>query len=249
MKKIGVDDGHGTNTAGKQTPNGYKENEFNNACKQYLIAELKRNNFSIVDCSPTRQDNSLQNRCDIANTAKADIFISIHFNAMSNIWQSSAEGIETYFHGNSTNGKKLASAVHRHLLEGTKMNNRGFRSDFTLYSTGLAVLRETNMPAILVECGFMDNKQDVALMKSEAYRKECAIEICKGCCDYFNQFYIPEKITPKYKDAATILTECSSYPIQWRAFIIKLKSDAKYRQEANNLEGLLQQVYYHTKTL
>jgi len=249
MKKIAVDDGHGTNTAGKQTPDGYKENEFNNSVKQYLITELKRNNFIIVDCSPTRADNSLQNRVDIANTSKADIFVSIHFNAMGDKWQSTAEGIETYYHGHSTNGKKLATLVHKHLLEGTKMNNRGVNSDFVLYDNGLMVLRETNMPAILVECGFMDNQKDAALMKSESYRKECAIEICKGICDYFGQIYIPEKVTPVYKDAGTILTECSNYPIVWKAFIIKLKSDGNYRDTANNLEGLLQQVYYHKKVL
>lgn len=249
MKRVGVDDGHGLETNGKRTPDGYKENEFNNGVKQYLITELKRNNFIVVDCSPGREDNSLQNRCDIANTAKADIFISIHFNAMGDKWQSSAEGIETYYHGHSNNGKRLADLVHKHLLEGTKMNNRGVQSDFVLYDNGLAVLRETNMPATLVECGFMDNQKDAILMKSNTYRKECAIEICKGICDYFGQIYIPEKVIPQYKDAGTILTECSNYPIQWKAFIIKLKSDGNYREQANNLEGLIQQVYYHSKSL
>lgn len=186
---VAVDDGHGLNTNGKMSPDGYKENEFNHWTKEYLIEELKFNGFKIVDCSPDRKDNSLSDRCKREKAGKSDIFISIHFNAMGNTWQKGASGIETYYHGGSKNGKKLAKAVHYELLKGTKLNNRGVKSDKTLYTNGLYVLRHTASPAILVECGFMDNEYDVKLMKSKAYRKECAKEICKGICKYFDVKY------------------------------------------------------------
>jgi N-acetylmuramoyl-L-alanine amidase len=200
-KIIAVDDGHGLETAGKRSPDGYKENIFNHYTKEYLKIELIAQSFKIVDCSPTRSDNSLQDRCNRANNGNADIFVSIHFNAMGNKWQSGAEGIETYYHGGSTKGKKLATCVHKRLMQGTRMNNRGIKADTTIYTSGFAVLRNTKMPAILPECGFMDNKEDIILMKSIDYRKECAKEICQGICDYFGISYKNKSV---YSDSAIL---------------------------------------------
>jgi len=189
MYKIAVDDGHGISTSGKQTPDHYKENEFNHYTKLLLKKELEDNGFSVIDCSPTRDDNTLQSRCNIANNAGADIFVSIHYNAMGSIWRKSGGGIETYYHDNSEKGIKLAGCIHDELVKNTKLENRGIKSDTTLYKNGLAVLRNTNMPSVLVECGFMDIKSEAELMKSDKYRLECAREICKGICKYFGLVY------------------------------------------------------------
>lgn len=199
-KIIAIDDGHGLETDGKRSPDGYKENIFNHYTKEFLKLELKTQGFKIVDCSPTRSDNSLQDRCNRANNGNADVFVSIHYNAMGNVW-GKAEGIETFYHGGSKNGKKLATCVHKKLMQGTKMRNRGVKADTTIYSSGFAVLRNTKMPAILPECGFMDNKEDRALMESTAYRKECAKEICQGICDYFGIKYKSKSI---YSDSAIL---------------------------------------------
>lgn len=193
MYKICVDDGHSPTTSGKETPDGYKENEFNHYTKILLKKELENNGFKVIDCSPTRQDNSLKNRCDIANLNFADAFVSIHYNAMGSTWRNSEGGIETYYHGNSEKGIKLAGCIHDELVKNTKLENRGIKSDFTLYKNGLAVLRDTNMPACLVECGFMDIKNEAELMKKESYRAECAKEICRGICKYFGMVYNDNK--------------------------------------------------------
>ncbi|RPI00335.1 MAG: N-acetylmuramoyl-L-alanine amidase [Ignavibacteriae bacterium] len=185
---IAIDDGHGLETAGKRTPDGYIENNFNHFTKEFLKEELIFNGFTVVDASPDRSDNSLANRCEIANKAKADIFVSIHFNAMSGTWGSWA-GIETYSYPGSEKGRKLATLVHQSLMKGTAMVDRGIKT------AGFYVLKHTNMPAVLVECGFMDNKREALLMKSNEYRKECAIEICKGICKYFDKEYKPIEVS------------------------------------------------------
>lgn len=187
--KIAVDDGHGIETKGKQTPSGYKENEFNHFTKEYLIAELKYNKFEIIDCSPTREDNSLQDRVQREIKGKADIAVSIHFNAMGNKWQDKVGGIETYYHDGSTKGQKLAQLVHVELIKGTPLKDRKVKKDTLLYTKGLYFLRCTKSPAILVECGFMDNIAESLLMRSIEYRKECSKEIAKGICKYFNVSY------------------------------------------------------------
>jgi N-acetylmuramoyl-L-alanine amidase len=194
--KIGIDDGHGYETAGKRTPDGYHENYFNEKVKKYLITELKRNGFSCVDCSPMTADNSLQDRCNRANNAKVNIFVSIHANAYGTGWNG-ADGVETYYYPSSTSGKKLASLVQTELLKGTKQDNRGVKSaDFY-------VLRKTAMTAILVEAAFMTNKKEAELLKSAKFQKETAQDICRGICKYFNKSYKKEATKPKSNEDYT----------------------------------------------
>lgn len=236
-KIIAVDDGHGTNTSGKRTPAGYKENEFNHYTKEFLIDELKRNNFKIVDCSPSRSDNSLEDRVKRERNGKADIFISIHFNAMGSKWQDKASGIETYYHGVGGvkgNGYKLAKLVHAELLKGTKLKDRGVKSDGVLYNNGLYVLRETKSPAILVECGFMDNKKEAELMKSTSYRKECSQEIAKGICKYFGVAYKEKKKEEKKE---------IKYIVQAGAFTSKDEADKLIKElKAKGFDALVKKV-------
>jgi len=206
--KIGIDDGHGYETAGKRTPDGYRENYFNEKVKKFLIPELKRNGFSYVDCSPMTSDNSLADRCKRANDSKVNIFVSIHANAYGSGGWNNADGIETYYYPGSGNGQRLASLVQNELLKGTKQDNRGVKSaDFY-------VLRNTAMVAILVEAAFMTNKREAELLKSSAFQKETAQDICRGICKYFNKSYIKESDNKDDKEEYTgILKE--AYNKKW----------------------------------
>ena len=233
--KIAVDDGHGIDTQGKRTPDGYKENEFNHFTKEFLIAELIRNGFEIVDCSPTRQDNSLENRVEIANNSNANIFISIHFNALNGVWGDWG-GIETYCYNFGYESEKIARMVHKYLLQGTKLKDRGVKT------ANFYVLKYTKMPAILCECGFMDNKKEAELMKSDSYRKECSIEICKGICEYYKKPYIAEIKNTGFqltKEAENILNNINitKYGSVWIDFIKK--------HPEVNLSGLIENLYFY----
>jgi len=227
MIKVAVDDGHGMETPGKRTPDGYRENNFNHYTKEYLIDELKHNGFDIVDCSPTRNDNSLQDRCNRANKGKADIFVSIHFNALTGKWGTHG-GIETFSYYTSSKGEKLAEYVHKQLLKGTPLKDRGTKK------AGFYVLKHTKMPAVLIECGFMDNKKEALLMKSNSYRKECASEICKGICDYFTKSYKPLSKNEDYKN---MLKRVSKWSDIWIDFVEKNHS------KDLNLKGLIEKLY------
>lgn len=230
--KVAVDDGHGLETSGKQTPYGYKENEFNHFTKEYLVEELERNKFEVIDCSPSREDNSLSNRVEICNKAKADIFISIHFNAFNGKWHEFG-GIESYCYLFKSKAEKLTRAIHKHLLRGTKLTDRGVKS------ANFYVLRNTRCPACLVECGFMDNQKEASLMKTMAYRKECAKEICQGICEYFEREYIPEQTKKGFEisqDCINIIKKISKYDKIWIEFIKK--------NSHVNLSGLIEKAYY-----
>lgn len=188
-KLVALDDGHGLETAGKQTPvipelgRRIKENEFNHPTKLKLMDVLFRCGINYVDVAPGQTDIPLKERTDIANNAKADIFVSIHYNAYKGVWGDHG-GIETFHYPTSTNGKKLAGMVQAELAKASGLKNRGVKSD------NFHVLRETNMPAILCECGFMDNLEEAMLMLDEGYQWKIAEAIGKGICEYFGLVYI-----------------------------------------------------------
>jgi N-acetylmuramoyl-L-alanine amidase len=169
MMKIMIDAGHGPETAGKRSPDGLlREFSFNSAVanlvKQYLVEE----GVTIFFAHDERKDVSLSERTNYANRMNVDAFISIHANAYGAGWNH-ANGIETYVYPSaSKESRVLASLVQASLITACNRTDRGVKM------ANFAVLRETRMPAILIECGFMTNREETALLLKKAYRKQCA---------------------------------------------------------------------------
>jgi len=200
-KLIALDDGHGMETAGKRTPaipelggRVIHENEFNREVVKYLDAELKRCGFNTLMVAPGDDDTSLSARTNLANAKGADAYISIHYNAFDGTFNGNdPEGLSIHIYPGSVQGRKLAECVLKYLKEGTAQKNRG------IIESNFYVLRETNMPAILSENGFMDNKREALLMLNVDFQKEVAREHAKGICDYFGVKYVPESTGSLYR--------------------------------------------------
>lgn len=181
--KIVIDAGHGYNTAGKRCPDGsMREWEFNNVVAKYVADELARYvgvTTKFTHDTTGKTDVPLITRTKEANAWPADILVSIHANAAGNVW-SNANGIETFVYSlGSVNSVKLAKAVQTQLIAKTGRRDRGVKSG------NLHMVRETKMPAILVECGFMDNREESALLKTDAYRRKCAEAIVEGIASVY----------------------------------------------------------------
>lgn len=186
MEIIGIDNGHGYDTAGKRTPDEtMREWEFNYATAKYLKEELENNGFKTLMLSDTKVDTKLADRVKKANDAKCALVVSIHANAYQNKWGTHG-GIETFAYKRGVLGDKIANAVQAKLASNTGLRNRGVKYD-NLYMT-----REPKMPSILVECGFMDNREEANLLKSDSYRRLCAKSIAQGLCNYYNIQYKEE---------------------------------------------------------
>lgn len=195
---IALDDGHGISTAGKRTPTlpqGQKseiglpymnENLFNRAVVAYAKTELERNGFDVLLVAPTDADTPLESRTALANAKKADIYISVHANAISGKWGTWG-GIETFYYPNPES-RRLAQIMHKHVMKGTAFADRGLKNGSHLW-----VLRKTQMPAVLLELGFMDSLTDYDELLKDTYRKESAQEIAKATCEYFGVTYQPVK--------------------------------------------------------
>jgi N-acetylmuramoyl-L-alanine amidase len=175
--KIAIDAGHGPETPGKRTPDGsLREYQFNSAVARY-VADMLLHGYEGVEILLTHADDRdvpLRERTDRANAWKADLFVSIHANAAGEGW-SAAQGIETYVYDTRPpTAVALANAVQRNLIRMTGRPDRGVKS------ANFHVLRETKMTAILVECGFMTNRDECELLKSDEYRRKCAAAIVSG---------------------------------------------------------------------
>lgn len=191
-KLIAIDDGHGINTPGKRTPilpNGMKselgrnymnENLFNRAVKKYLDQHLRASGFKTILVAKGDEDVPLATRVKRANDAKADLYISIHANALTDKKWGTHGGTETYVYMGSKESERIGRIIHKHLMKGTPLRDRGVKKGNHLY-----VLRNTKMPAVLVECAFMDNLEEAKLLLSDAFRRECAREIAMGICEAY----------------------------------------------------------------
>ncbi|OZM56190.1 hypothetical protein CIB95_13900 [Lottiidibacillus patelloidae] len=195
---IALDDGHGMETAGKRTPvfpeGGFmKENEFNSRVVEILNEELKRCGFRTLLTAPTDKDTSLYDRVKKANDADVDLFLSVHANAFKGEWGDWG-GITTFAYVADETSKRYGQIIHKWLMKGTEMRDRGVKDGSWLY-----IVRKTkkSIPTILVECGFMDNLREARLLITEAYRKECAVELAKAICEIFNVEYVKEEKSSK----------------------------------------------------
>lgn len=220
---IAVDSGHGMETAGKRTPalleqwgdkkkgSTIHEKEFNKPAAEYLIQALERCGFKTLNVSPGTTDVSLKDRYTAANDAKADAFISKHYNAYKGVW-GSANGVETIIsqYANSST-TQLANYVQDELVKTHKRTNRGVKTDIKQSGINIAVLRNATMPAILTESGFMDNLEEAKTMIDPVFQKADAEATCRGVCKFFGVTYIEEsKPTTK-----SITKESSKKDIIW----------------------------------
>lgn len=195
--KVAIDAGHGSNTAGKRTPDGYREHWINVKCANYFNEAMKRCGIETLkvawnDTNATDDaDIPLSTRQKQIKDAKCDISVSWHANAFGNGKSyNNSQGIETLIHNNSSKVKdsgSLAAKVQNNLIKGTKQKNRGVKTQS---------LAMCNCPAmgtkasILIEIGFMTNEYEAGLIKSDSFCLECAEEAAQGVCEYLGVTYV-----------------------------------------------------------
>lgn len=200
MYKVFVNPGHSLNCKPDSgcVYNGIKEAEICASIASLLAKELKNNGILVEIFQQQGNMNIAKNQLNevpkIANLSKANIFVSIHVNGITN---ETAKGTEVWYSKNSINGQKLAKCLNGTLVQkydNYEFVNRGAKEDIR----GLCVLKQTIMPAALVEVGFISNKTEADFIKNN--QNEIAMRLCKGICNYFGIDYSKEKKTkPSFK--------------------------------------------------
>jgi N-acetylmuramoyl-L-alanine amidase len=172
FRTVVIDAGHGGHDLGGQWGRVYEKHLALDTATR-LEKRLKSMGYRTV---MTRSDDyfvTLPQRCQIANRYRDAIFVSVHFNYT---WKQDVSGLETFYF--NSEGQKIANQVQNRLIRYTRAIDR--KEKFARYY----VIRNTNMPSILVEGGFVSNEAERNRMKSARFREALARAIADGIQRY-----------------------------------------------------------------
>ena len=194
---IEIDIGHGSNTFpnhGKgvyRNGKGYAEHTFNSILAVKLKAKLEGSGFTVVygPQKPNSPDVPLRTRTDWYNANNIDLVVSVHANA----GVASASGRCVFYWNTSAQGKKVAQNIVNEIKKkGYSTHGNGLHASVRGSWTNLHITRETKMPAVLVEYGFMTNASDFVLIfgdKQAQYTEDMADATARAVASHFNTSY------------------------------------------------------------
>lgn len=168
-----LDPGHGGSDPGA-IANGLNEKDINLQIALKLRDKLQSMGIVVKMSRDTDKFVSLADIVAGANAANPDVFISIHQNSFTN---TSANGIETYWYKGNAD-KNLANTIQSKLISSTNAYNRGVKQD------SFYVVKNTTMPSVLIECGFITNVNEANLLKTSAYQTKISDAIANGTYEY-----------------------------------------------------------------
>ena len=172
--RVCVDAGHGGADSGAvgTDPFRIEEKNFALSLARLLGTALRSHRHRVVMTRRSDRTLGLGARARFANRLAVDVFVSIHANAAPS---PVAEGIETIHFPGSAAGRRLALLVHASLMAAfPRHRNRGVKP------ANLAVLRQTTMPAVLVECEFLTNPRQLRFLAERANQRLLARAIATG---------------------------------------------------------------------
>jgi N-acetylmuramoyl-L-alanine amidase len=175
-KVIVVDPGHGGTDPGARAGN-VSEKNLTLAISKLLTDELAAQGATVIMTRKTDVAVSLGERANIANRNNADLFLSVHINSTAGRPQT---GVITFHHRNSQVSKLLAECINREIAKVSKLPDLGVWSDGRIYQNGFAVLRNTKMPGVLLELGFINHPTDRARMVTADFQKSVAQAVVRG---------------------------------------------------------------------
>lgn len=173
---VALDPGHGGPDPGAVGIGGLRETDIVLDVGLQVAALLQEHGAQVVMTRQDDRDVGLEPRVVIANRANADLFVSIHANAIS-MSRPDVNGVETYFYSSAA-AEALAADIQASMLEATEMNSRGVKE------ARFYVLRRTAMPAALVEVGFVTGAIDAPQLADPAFREIIAKAITRGILQY-----------------------------------------------------------------
>lgn len=173
-----IDPGHGGEDPGATGVSGKYEKDFTLSLSKKVAQILEEE--SEIEVHMTREDDTFISsnrslRATFANELNADLFISIHGNTFTDPDLSGTQSF--YYHDNS---RSFAEAMHQHVVNATGFTDREIKQE------NYFVLRESNMPSVLLEIGYLTNALEEQKMLREDFQKTIADSISVGIKEYLN---------------------------------------------------------------
>lgn len=191
-KVIVIDPGHGSPDGGATGYSGSLEKDINLDIAKKLGSYLQQSGAHVIY---TREDDNavtdnleakikeikradLSNRKNIKNNSGADLFISIHMNKFE---QSKYRGAQVFYPGNCPESKKLAQIIQQSITDFADNSNYREAKDS---KNDIFILKDSKIPSVLVECGFLSNPEEEAKLLTQEYQSEIAYAIFGGISRY-----------------------------------------------------------------
>ncbi len=180
-----VDSGHGGEDPGKIGVNGALEKDINLAIGKMLKEALEKENIQVVltrdkdEMLAGSKSEDMKERVKIMNDAKPVLVVSVHQNSYVTEQES---GAQVFYYSNSEKGKVLALDLQENLKKLDTSNKREAKANDTYY-----ILRHTEVPTVIVECGFLSNWEEAEKLTTEVYQQELALAVCDGILQYIRE--------------------------------------------------------------
>ena len=192
---IVIDAGHGLPDGGAVSENGTVEQGLNLVIAKRLQHMLEQSGAyvlmtradenSVADNLDTKireiKRSDLKFRKSLRDRSGCDAFISIHMNKFE---QSKYKGAQVFYSKTPVNSKLLGNCLQNSLIEIADPDNKRVAKEA---DNSIFILKNSDTPSVIVECGFISNAEEEAKLNSEEYREKLAYSIYNGICSYFDQ--------------------------------------------------------------
>ena len=188
VRKVVVDAGHGGFDSGKVGINGALEKDINLEIARKVQQKLEQAGIATIMTRKTDQglydegeenkkQQDMKRRCSVINESEADLAVSIHQNSYT---EESICGPQVFYYETSVKGRNLAEILQETLNQNLEIvRPRAGKANDTYY-----LLRKTEIPTVIVECGFLSNTEEAEKLMKEVYQEKIAQAICEGVQEF-----------------------------------------------------------------
>ena len=229
MRRIVIDPGHGGTDRANRGPTGYIEADGVLDISLKLRKLLVDAGYTVMMTREKDETVALYKRAENANLWKGELFISVHTNAAAD---QNAGGVETFHtlvnewnnQAHQREAKRVAEIVQKRLVSVTGLRNRGVKTRLINNAASVingkdyyAVIRRSNMPALIVEVAFHSNRSEEALLKTDAFRTKAALSMF----DAIKEAYPITPSAPKVEEGTLIMGETKAKVEQMVSYALK----------------------------
>ena len=191
-KVIVLDAGHGGIDGGAESKNGVLEKDLNLKITLKLKEILERENIKVLltrdsdsdlsdnenESIKSRKNQDLNKRIEMINNSSANLLVSIHMNSFP---QEKYSGWQTFYKKNCIYSSEVAKLVQDNIKQVTQIENKRVPMEIN----GVKIIEKSNIPSILIECGFLSNKQEAEKLNTEEYQEQIVQGIAKGIISWY----------------------------------------------------------------
>ena len=181
---IVIDPGHGGEDPGKVGINDALEKDINLSISEKLRLLLEEEGIQVImtredDFVPESKKEDLKKRVELINEVNPDIVVCVHQNSFTN---ETVAGPQVFYHGSSEISKKIAQTLQEELWLIDEEHQRQIKGNENYY-----MLSQTEVPTVIVECGFLSNSKDAEKLITDEYQDQVAQAICTGITKWLDK--------------------------------------------------------------